>query len=47
MQNTRIIIYIAVILIAPTLANPWLVALQAGLGGILLGVRIQQYKEHK
>ena len=38
----RIVLYLAVIVIAPTLRDPWLVALQAGLGGVMLGTRLEQ-----
>ena len=40
----RMAIYLAVIALAPTLHDPWMVALQAGLGGILLGMRLEQWR---
>lgn len=41
---TRIVVYLAVIAVAPALHDPWTVALQAGLGGLMLGIRIEQWR---
>lgn len=40
----RIVVYLAVIAIAPALQDPWMAALQAGLGGLMLGIRIEQWR---
>lgn len=43
----RILVYAAVIACAPLLDSPWMVALQAGLGGIMLGTRLEEYLERR
>lgn len=40
----RIALYIAVIAAAPLLHDPWMVAMQASLGGLMLGVRLEQWR---
>lgn len=40
----RIGIYFLVIAIAPTLHEPWMVAVQAALGGLMLGTHLERYR---
>lgn len=40
----RLFLYAAVIGLAPTLPEKWMVAAQAGLGGLLLGRRLLQLR---
>lgn len=43
----RIAVYLAVIALAPTLNEPWMIALQAAAGGIMLGVRLDQWLDER
>lgn len=43
----RLFVYAAVIACAPLLDAPWMVAVQAGLGGIMLGMRLERYLEQR
>lgn len=47
MLRGRMVLCAAVILIAPTLREPWMIAAQAGLGGIMLGFRLAEYLDKR
>jgi len=38
----KIVLYLIVIAASPLLDTPWLVAMQAALGGAMLGVRVER-----
>ncbi len=43
----RCILYLAVIAMAPALRDPWMVTTQAALGGLMLGVRLEQWHQNR
>lgn len=40
----KILLYILVIIAAPTLEVPWMIATQAALGGLMIGTRIERFR---
>lgn len=42
MNQIKIALYALVIVAAPTLDSPWMVAMQAALGGFMIGARVER-----
>ncbi len=43
----RYALYLAVIAAAPLLDEPWMIAMQAALGGLMLGTRLEQWRRQE
>jgi hypothetical protein len=43
----RITLYLVVIAAAPTLDAPWMIAMQAAIGGLMIGIRLEQWRQRR